>query len=67
MHGVIARLGQQGELAGEIEAVRDAHLILAGEIEDHRHIVRAKAPERVLVRPQLPEIEPVRIDVVDVA
>jgi cyclic-di-GMP phosphodiesterase TipF (flagellum assembly factor) len=33
VHGVIARLGQQGELAGEIEAVRDAHLILAGEIE----------------------------------
>src|ERR1700685_4444280 len=33
VHGVIARLGQQGELAGEIEAVRDAHLILAGDIE----------------------------------
>jgi cyclic-di-GMP phosphodiesterase TipF (flagellum assembly factor) len=31
--GVIARLGQQGELAGEIEAVREAHLILAREID----------------------------------
>ena len=31
--GVIARLGQQGQLAGEIEAVREAHLILAREIE----------------------------------
>jgi len=33
VHGVIARMGQQGELAGEIEAVREAHLILAGEID----------------------------------
>jgi cyclic-di-GMP phosphodiesterase TipF (flagellum assembly factor) len=31
--GVIARMGQQGALAGEIDAVREAHLILAGEIE----------------------------------
>jgi cyclic-di-GMP phosphodiesterase, flagellum assembly factor TipF len=33
VQGVIARMNQQGELASEIEAVRDAHLILAGEIE----------------------------------
>src|SRR5580658_3107429 len=33
LQGVVARLGQQGELAGEIEAVREAHLILAGEID----------------------------------
>jgi cyclic-di-GMP phosphodiesterase, flagellum assembly factor TipF len=33
VQGVIARMGQQGDLAGEIEAVRDAHLVLAGEIE----------------------------------
>src|ERR1700733_2176154 len=33
VHGMIARLGQQGELADEIAAVRQAHLILAGEIE----------------------------------
>jgi cyclic-di-GMP phosphodiesterase TipF (flagellum assembly factor) len=31
--GVIARMGQEGQLAGEIEAVREAHLILAREIE----------------------------------
>jgi cyclic-di-GMP phosphodiesterase TipF (flagellum assembly factor) len=31
--GVIARMGQQSQLAGEIEAVREAHLILAREIE----------------------------------
>ncbi|MEJ0065446.1 MAG: EAL domain-containing protein [Caulobacteraceae bacterium] len=33
VQGVIARMGQQGDLAGEIEAVREAHLILVGEIE----------------------------------
>jgi cyclic-di-GMP phosphodiesterase, flagellum assembly factor TipF len=33
VQGLIARMGQQGELAGEIEAVREAHLVLAGEIE----------------------------------
>jgi cyclic-di-GMP phosphodiesterase TipF (flagellum assembly factor) len=33
VQGVIARMGQQGELAGEIGAVREAHLILASEIE----------------------------------
>ena len=33
VQGVVARMGQQGELAGEIEAVREAHLILAGEID----------------------------------
>jgi cyclic-di-GMP phosphodiesterase TipF (flagellum assembly factor) len=33
VQGVIARLNQQGELAGQVEAVREAHLILAGEIE----------------------------------
>jgi cyclic-di-GMP phosphodiesterase, flagellum assembly factor TipF len=32
-HGLIARLGQAGELTGEIEAVREAHLLLAAEIE----------------------------------
>jgi cyclic-di-GMP phosphodiesterase TipF (flagellum assembly factor) len=33
VQGVIARVGQQGALAGEIDAVREAHLILAREIE----------------------------------
>ena len=33
VHGLIARLTQSGALAGEIEAVRQAHLILTGEIE----------------------------------
>ena len=33
VQGLIARVGQQSELAGEIEAVREAHLILADEIE----------------------------------
>ncbi|HLY79224.1 MAG TPA: EAL domain-containing protein [Caulobacteraceae bacterium] len=33
VQGLIARLGQQGAVASEIEAVREAHLILAGEIE----------------------------------
>ena len=33
VQGVVARMGQQGELAGEIEAVRDTHLILASEID----------------------------------
>jgi cyclic-di-GMP phosphodiesterase, flagellum assembly factor TipF len=31
--GVIARMGQHGGLAGELEAVREAHMILAGEID----------------------------------
>jgi cyclic-di-GMP phosphodiesterase TipF (flagellum assembly factor) len=33
VHGVVARLNQQGELAGEIETLREAHLLLASEIE----------------------------------
>jgi cyclic-di-GMP phosphodiesterase TipF (flagellum assembly factor) len=32
VHGLIARLGQTTELAGEIEAVREAHMLLAAEI-----------------------------------
>ena len=33
IQGVIARMGQQGGLASEVEAMREAHLILAGEID----------------------------------
>src|SRR5579872_335758 len=33
IQGVIARMGQQGGLAGEVEAMREAHMILAGEID----------------------------------
>jgi cyclic-di-GMP phosphodiesterase TipF (flagellum assembly factor) len=33
VQGVIARVSQTSELAAEIDAVREAHLILAGEIE----------------------------------
>ena len=33
----------------------------------HRHVVRAQRPERVLVRPQHAQVEPVRVDVADVA
>ena len=33
VQGLVARLGQQGDLAGEIETIREAHLILAREIE----------------------------------
>ncbi|HEY2707718.1 MAG TPA: EAL domain-containing protein [Caulobacteraceae bacterium] len=33
VQGVVARASQAGELAGEIDAVREAHLLLASEIE----------------------------------
>ena len=33
VQGVIARLGQDGELRGEVAAIRDAQLILTAEIE----------------------------------
>ena len=33
VQGLVARLSQATQLAGEIDAVREAHLILAGEIE----------------------------------
>jgi cyclic-di-GMP phosphodiesterase TipF (flagellum assembly factor) len=33
VQGLVSRLAQSGQLAGEIDAVRQAHLILAGEIE----------------------------------
>ncbi|HZZ89723.1 MAG TPA: EAL domain-containing protein, partial [Caulobacteraceae bacterium] len=33
VHGVVARLNQQGELASEIETLREAHVILIAEIE----------------------------------
>jgi cyclic-di-GMP phosphodiesterase, flagellum assembly factor TipF len=34
IQGLVARLSQATQLAGEIAAVREAHLILAGEIEE---------------------------------
>src|SRR5664279_85784 len=40
-------------------------LYLAGEIEHDRDVVGSQAPERVLVRAQLAEVEPVAVDVVD--
>jgi cyclic-di-GMP phosphodiesterase TipF (flagellum assembly factor) len=33
VHGIVSRLNQQGELAGELETLREAHLLLAVEIE----------------------------------
>ena len=41
--------------------------LLADEVEDHRDVVRAEAPERVLVGAQLAEVEPVRVEVADLA
>src|SRR4051795_6957033 len=41
--------------------------LLVGEVQEDRDVVGAERPQRVLVRPQLPEVEPVRVDVVDVA
>ncbi len=43
----------------------DLHGLLAGEPQHHRHVVRAEAPERVLVRAELAEVQPVAVDVVD--
>ena len=56
-----------------LDAVADVRLavggrldrLLAGEIQNHRHVMRAEAPERVLVRAQLAEVQPVAVDVVD--
>ena len=41
--------------------------LLAGEVQDHRDVVRAEAPQRVLVGAQLAEVQAVGVDVVDVA
>ena len=41
--------------------------LLPGEVEQDGDVVRAERPERVLVRAQLPEVEPVRVEVVDLA
>ena len=45
----------------------DLGRLLAGQMEKHRDVVRAKAPERVLVRAQLAEVQAVAVDVVDLA
>ena len=41
--------------------------LLVGQVQHDRDVVRAERPERVLVGAQLPEVEPVGVDVVDVA
>src|SRR4051794_13103662 len=50
-------------LAARVELVG----LLVGEVQQHRDVVRAQAPQRVLLRAQLPEVQPVSVDVVDVA
>ena len=50
-------------LAAGLHLVR----VLAGQAQDHRDVVRAEAPQRVLVGAQLAQVQPVRVDVVDVA
>ena len=50
-------------LADGVHLVR----LLARQVQQHRHVVRAEAPERVLVRAQLAQVEAVAVDVVDVA
>ena len=42
-------------------------LLAVEQVQQHRDVVRAEAPERVLVLADLAEVEPVRVDVVDVA
>ena len=47
-------------------AVREALLgLLADEVQHDRHVVRAEAPERVLVGAQLAEVQPVGVHVVE--
>src|SRR5918998_3475617 len=41
--------------------------LLLGQVQHHRDVVGAQRPQRVLVRAELPEVEPVGVDVVDVA
>ena len=41
--------------------------LLAGEREHDRHVVRAEAPERVLVGAQLAEVQAVAVDVAQLA
>ena len=41
--------------------------LLLGQAQHHRDVVRAERPERVLVGAQLAEVQPVAVDVVDVA
>ena len=39
--------------------------LLAGQVQQHRDVVCAEAPECVLIRPQLAEVQAVAVDVVD--
>src|SRR4051794_3653589 len=48
------------------ERVQLARLLL-GQVQQHRYVVSAQRPERVLVRAQLAKVEPVAVDVADVA
>ena len=55
-------------LVEEVAAVRDRlDWILADQPEDHRQIVNAQRPERVLVRAHDPQVLPVRVDAEHVA
>ena len=50
-------------LAARLDLVR----LLAGEPQQHGHVVRAERPQRVLVGAQLAEVQPVAVDVEDAA
>ena len=55
-------------LGEEVAAVRDRlDRVLADQPEDHREVVDAERPERVLVRAHDPEVLPVRVDAEHVA
>ena len=41
--------------------------LLARQVQDHRDVVSAEAPQRVLVGAQLSQVQAVAVDVVDVA
>src|SRR3954453_14805392 len=48
-------------LAARLERVR----LLVGEVQQDRDVVRAKAPQRVLLGPQLAQVQAIAVDVVD--
>ena len=43
------------------------HRLLAGQQQEHRHVVRPQAPERVLIGAQLPQVQAIAVDVVDLS
>ena len=61
------RSGHVGDLLVEVVAADGLYRfrLLADQRQDHRQVVRREAPQDVLFAPDLPEIEAVRIEILE--